>query len=74
MNFDLNTIISTAVLGLSGWTLYTVHRIETKAAARDEHAKGQDMRIDENRARIIACEDDVKDLQISVARINPHHK
>jgi hypothetical protein len=69
MTIDINTILTLALLGLSTWTLYTVHGLSTQAAARDEKDKAQDARIDENRARIIDVEGDVSDLKIDLARV-----
>lgn len=69
MTFDLNTLISTAVLALTAWTLKTVHDMSNKAAAEEEKNKAQDARLDENRARIIEAEGKISDLQMDVAGI-----
>jgi len=74
MTIDLNTLISTAILGLTAWTLYTVHNMATKAAAEEEKNKAQDVRIDENRARIIEAEQKIGQLQVDVAGMEGHRQ
>lgn len=58
-----------AILGLSGWTLYTVHTLATGAAAREQHDAAQDQSIRENRARIMDVENDMGELKVKVGRL-----
>lgn len=69
MTIDLNTIISTAILMLTAWTLYTVHNMATDAATEKERNKAQDARIEENRARIIGAEEKINGLQLDMVEM-----
>lgn len=60
--------LMTVLLGLSCWTLVTLHGLAKQAAAAAEKDKAQDQQIDENRARIIDAEEDISTLQVQVAR------
>lgn len=73
MTLDATTVIGTLLailIALSGWTLATVHSLATANAARDEKDKAQDVRIDENRSRIIDAEDKLGDLQVELAALH----
>jgi hypothetical protein len=63
----LLAVLNTAVLGLSGWTLYTVHGLAKLAAAQRVKDEAQDATLDEDRARIIDVERDVAVLKTDVA-------
>lgn len=64
----LGTMLA-AILTLSGWTLVTVHKLATDAAAREQHDAAQDQSLRENRARIVEVEGDVGDLKVKVGRL-----
>lgn len=58
-----------ALLGISAWTLHTVHKLAKVSAAREEKDAAQDQQIRENRARIMDIEEDVSGLQVDVAKL-----
>lgn len=58
-----------AVVAMSGWTLYTVHRLATRQAANDEKEQAQDATLHEDRARIIENEGKISDLQQRMVRV-----
>jgi cell division protein FtsB len=67
-------ILISILIGLSSWTLYTVHGLAVRNAARDEKEKAQDQTLEEDRARIIDLERDVRDLQLDMAAIDVQKK
>jgi cell division protein FtsB len=70
MTIDANSILvalMTVLLGLSGWTLYTLHGLSNQAAGAVEKEKAQDEQIKQVRARVINVERDVRDLELQVA-------
>lgn len=69
MTIDLNTIINVIVLGLTAWTLRTVHDMAKAQAATVEKHKAIDATLDEDRCRIMDVESKVTDLQLDVARV-----
>lgn len=72
MTIDLNVVLGvmmTVLLGLSTWTLVTVHRLSNGAAASAEKEAAQDRRLDEDRARIMDVEEKVTDLQLDLVQI-----
>lgn len=69
MTIDANSILvalMTVLLGLSGWTLYTLHGLAKNSAAMEEKEKAQDEQIKQVRARVINVEEDVKNLQLDM--------
>lgn len=73
MTLDLNTVLTVMVailLGLSTWTLSTVHGLAKAAAASVEKEKAQDAALKENRARIVEAEEDIKELQLEVVELS----
>lgn len=56
MTFDLNTFLIAVLVGLSSWTLYTLHGLAVRSAAKDEKDRSQDAALAEDRTRIIDVE------------------
>jgi len=73
MTIDLNTIINAVVLGLTAWTLRTVHDMAKTQAATVEKHKAIDATLEEDRSRIIGVEDRVGALEVDMARSNPRN-
>lgn len=69
----LNAIIGvllSILLGLTTWTLITVHGLAKGAAASTEKEKAQDEHMRENRERIIEAEEDIKGLKLDVVQLS----
>lgn len=62
MTLDLNTVLISILLGLSAWTLYTLHNLAKSAAVSEERGK-------ENRSRIIQLEGNVGELKVDFAHL-----
>jgi hypothetical protein len=72
MTIDLNVVLGvmmTILIGLSTWTLVTVHGLAKDAAAASEKEKAQDAWLKEDRARIMRAEDNITELQLEVVSL-----
>jgi hypothetical protein len=71
---NILVVLMTVLLGLSSWTLYTLHGLAVAAAGRDEKDKAQDQRLEEDRARIIEVEGKVGRLEVDVSGFRSRHR
>ena len=65
---NLNTLLLAGVLGLCGWTLFTVSGMSAIAAAQTERLNGHDRDLVSLRTKIDAAETDLVLLKIELAR------
>ena len=64
----------TVILTMSTWTLVTVHGLAKTAAAAEEKEKAQDSALKEDRARIMAAESNITDLQLDIVALSGRRK
>lgn len=64
---NILVVLMSILLGLSGWTLYTLHGLAVSSAAREEKDRSQDRQLDEDRARIIEAEGKIGRLEVDVS-------
>lgn len=66
-SIDINNVISIVLLGLSSWTLYTVHNLAKDASGEKERLNSIERQGHETRSRLIEAESDIDTLKIDVA-------
>lgn len=66
-SIDYNTILTTAVLAVTGWTLRSVIYISRKIAVSDVHEAQHEKDMIELRARITAVEIKQQELELLIA-------
>lgn len=69
LSLNLNTILLTGVLGLTGWTLYTVSGQSAISAGQAEQLRSHDKEIQEIQTKINNAEADLVLLKIDLAEI-----
>jgi hypothetical protein len=72
LTLDLNTILTTVVLGTVMWILRTLIALDKKQASHEANTKALDDKVVDHGHRLTGIEHEVGSLKVKVARNFPH--
>jgi hypothetical protein len=73
-DFNLNTVLLAGVLGLSGWTLYTISQQGMITAAQQVRLDSHDRELAAIELKITNANADLVLLKIELAEVKAEHK